>query len=228
MYLLAIVTLIVGILSIYAQVLSLQAARIAANQTGFAQTMMEWHGAAVSMASKIISTNQYAGPCSLTFNSALTPCNAPTGSGSANGTVTDGGNNLNYIASGELVHLPTGYNAVSYQFYSVLYEDATTSQPYVVTYVGLPTASYGAGGGGFIKLASGYTTSVSLGDLMHQFQVADIPTYLYGTVNASGVLQTIAYLHNAAGNGVSAVYTIPAAAGVPNGVFAVASSPIGF
>ena len=57
MYLLTFVTLIIGIIAIYAQVLAVQTARIAATQTGIGGYMMSWQAAAVTMGANILDTN---------------------------------------------------------------------------------------------------------------------------------------------------------------------------
>jgi hypothetical protein len=56
MYLLVVVALFIAILGTYSQLFSLQAGRIAANQTGMAQDMLAWHAAAVSMAESVLDT----------------------------------------------------------------------------------------------------------------------------------------------------------------------------
>ena len=61
MYLLVFITLVIGLTSIYTQILVVQAARIAAHQTSIAQTILTWHTAAVSMAASIIATNASGG-----------------------------------------------------------------------------------------------------------------------------------------------------------------------
>ncbi len=59
MYLLAFVTLIISLLGMYTQVLAIEVARVASQQTSIAGAMLTWHKAAVSMAAKIVDTNQY-------------------------------------------------------------------------------------------------------------------------------------------------------------------------
>ena len=111
MYLLTFVTLLIGIIGIYTNVIALQTAQSALKATGIAPAMLVWHGAAISMAQSILQTNS-AGftaaiattGCSLTFTlpaaaSGIARCPPPynlaTGvpvntAASGGGTVTDG------------------------------------------------------------------------------------------------------------------------------------------
>ncbi len=59
MFLLAITTLIISLIGLYTQVLSAEAARLAAKQNAYGQTMINWHDAAVSMAASILDSNSY-------------------------------------------------------------------------------------------------------------------------------------------------------------------------
>lgn len=233
MYLLAIVMLIIGTLSLYAQVLTVEAARIASRQTFMAQAMMTWHQAAVSMASAIITTGTYTAPCSLTYTlplgSTISQCLPPLGV--PQGTVTDGSTPpiANIISSSPnvSVHLPTGYNTNN-QFYSVLYRDAATSSPYVITFVRPPNPATDPGyqAPGYIMMPNGHMTSVTLADLLHQFEVSGIASYMFGTISNNGqTLNTIGYLRNT----FTVFYTIPAGViGAQNdGAIAIASSAIG-
>jgi hypothetical protein len=202
MYLLVIVTLVIGMLSVYAQVLSLQAARLAAAQTGLARTMVDWHYAAVSMGAKIVDTQGLfpvgAAACSLTYGpptalpNGVALCPVPAGAagqGTTSGTVTDAANNPNFITASEQVHLPPGYNKGRYQFYSVLYRDTNSNQPYVVTFVNKPQISAANPAPGLISLPTvtggSAQTSYTVGDLVHQLNVAGLPRYLYGTVDTA-------------------------------------------
>lgn len=200
MYLLVVVTLVIGMLSIYAQVLGTQAARIAAKQTGLAANMSIWHGAAVSMAKAIISTapGGLTYPCSLSYassNTGVARCVAPTGAGSTGtagsptGTVTDNaGTPLRSFITGstERVHLPSDYATAQYQFYSVLYRDPGNNQPVVVTFVKPAVLSTSNPAPGYISLptvgASTRQTSFTSTDLLRQFKVFGISNISYGTV----------------------------------------------
>ena len=50
MYLLVFVTLVISLIGLYGQVLSLQAARLAAGQSAIAQAMIRWHSIAIQQA----------------------------------------------------------------------------------------------------------------------------------------------------------------------------------
>lgn len=149
MYLLVIVTLIVGLLGVYAQIVALQAARYASSLSGLGKTMVLWHGAAVSMGAKVVATPGATFPCSLTIGvptvaagylqnanlAAPGTCKAPAGGAATSGTVTDavGSDSATIDAAGDKVHLPPGYDTVQHQFFSILYQDGAGGQYYVVT-----------------------------------------------------------------------------------------------
>ena len=225
MYLLVITTLIIGLIGIYAQVLSVQAARIAAGQNGLAITMMTWHAAAVSMAASLVDGGQFpaaSAPCSLSISYALGFCPSPAGTGDANGTVTGAGptytfNKIANYKTGviEPVHLPVGYNASLYQFNSVLYSDPTSSQPYVITFVPQPVPSATNPAPGYLVL-NGTMTSFSMIDLSHQLQVSGLPTASYGTVQGGFV------------NTSDFQFKLPLGTGIGDGAVAIVSSPAGF
>jgi hypothetical protein len=244
MNLLVFAILIIGLIGIYAQALSLQAARLAAQQSGLATTMLTWHAAAVSMAASIIDTNPpgLVLPCSLAImpppppSFGLPSCAAPTGD--ANGTVTNAGYAPSQIfntrtGQSEPVHLPANYDASKYQFYSVLYRDPNTNnQPYVVTFVSPPVISLQNPAPGLIVLPPvGIMTGFGLGDLTHQLQVSGVPGYSYGTVNNIGGVSTLVTGGTKYTVGTAYVpgfqYTLPSNI-FTNGEVAVISSPAGF
>jgi hypothetical protein len=93
MYLIVFVTLVVSLICTYSQVLAIQVSRVAAAQSGFAQIMLTWHTAAISMAASIIDTNTGTGPttynstyqtngCALTYDFAYQKCPSPVQGGS--------------------------------------------------------------------------------------------------------------------------------------------------
>jgi hypothetical protein len=255
MYLLAIVTLVIGLLGVYAQVLSLQAARFAASQNGLALTMMMWHDAAVSMGASIVDTGQFppgSAPCSLTWYDTAAPmlpwatipdlCLSPIDlalGGSVNvsgkGTVTGmlfGASNIYNTklkpAPGgvEPVHLPPGYNTSVYQFYSVLYRDAS-DQPFIVTFVQPPVIKASNPAPGLLALPpTGHLIGLGMSDLLHQLHVSGLPSFAYGTVTNGATTSTLI--------ASDFQYAMPqnTATGVPkpildNGSAAIISSPAG-
>ncbi|MER2520595.1 MAG: hypothetical protein ABTQ34_07900 [Bdellovibrionales bacterium] len=188
MYLLVFVTLVIGLIGIYGQILTAQTARIAAGQTGFAQTMQDWHVGAVSMAVSVLKGgySPVATGCSLTDvtlpgSGGLCPNAAACGGGS--GVVTNSAGTLGSVTTGgptcELVHLPSNYKAQYFQFYSVLYMPATGGR-YVLTWVPPPTTGPAPG---YIVLPTKYQTSITMSDLAQQFRnVAKAAPYTHGTV----------------------------------------------
>ncbi len=231
MYLLVIVTLVIGLLSIYGQVLSLQAARLAALQTGFAKTMILWHEGALSMASKVV-TSSPTYPCSLTYTlpngASYLQCVKPTNTPAAQttGTVTDSSNGLNYLNATEKVHLPDSYATASNQFYSVLYTDASSSA-YVLTYVTQPVTSATNPAPGYISLQpNNRLTSVTMTDLQRQLKNSGLPNYAYGTVKLTGGVYTLVTFGSLHGSG-GTIYTIPSTVGsvMGPGAIAIIASP---
>ena len=249
MYLLVFVTLVIGLVGIYAQVLSLQAARIASSINALGTNMVEWHLAAISMGGSILQTNLPASipvtvPCSLTFTApaGVTACIPPVGSGDASGTVTVGATSgLNNIVIGNPpitvpVHLPADYKIAQVQFYSILYKDASSNQYYVVTYVPPAHISANNPAPGFLSLptSSNYISYTS-SDLQHQLSISHIPDYAYGTAASNGTnefLVSPAYekgeVYATSTGGVKTViqYNLPAV--VPTGSVAIVSTASGF
>ncbi|MBV8061238.1 MAG: hypothetical protein JO253_06910, partial [Alphaproteobacteria bacterium] len=210
MYMLVFITLVIGLINIYAQILTVQTQRLAARQVGLARTMQQWQTAAISMANSIYYENgtpATTSGCSLSINvpAGLAVCAPPVPgvTGDAAGTVTAGGNVLNMIVNHntnatECVHLPSvctahsginctsckaSYDAADYQYYSIYVKDNTTHQSFVVTFVPPPTISASNPAPGFLTLAGGYQTSQTQADLMQQFVNAFVPNYTYGIVN---------------------------------------------
>lgn len=243
MYLLVFITLIIGLVGIYAQVVSLEAARIASNMTGLAKNMIIWHSAAISMGASIVDTGSFtsaSSPCSLTYTLptavSVVQCPAPLGSGSTTGTVTDASGNRNQIVnrfSGtpETVHLPSDFDATKTQFYSILYYDSSSSQSFVVTFVLKPTLSATNPAPGYLALPpSKNLISYTTGDLLHQLSLSGLPKYSYGTVKTTGVTSVlespsfqrglVTFEYNMPGNGSSPLLT--------SGVVGMVSSVAGF
>lgn len=208
MYLLVFVMLVIGLIGLYGQILSLQAARITAGMTGLANSMITWHTAAVSMGAKVAQTAGITVPCSLTYSlpsvaasqlasGSVGKCNAPTGSGDSFGTVTQtsAGGGLNTLgtnggASNGPVHLPADYN-FNNQFYSILYQ-AANGQYYVITFVPPPVISVSNPAPGFISLPpNNNLLSFSLTDLQHQLSLTSLPDYSYGEIKTAGLTSTL-------------------------------------
>lgn len=197
MYLLVFVTLVIGLIGIYGQILTAQTARVAASQTGFAQTMMDWHSAAVSMGGSVIkgasAPTDIIG-CALTAfsppSASVSPCQNTVCSGL--GIVTDMTGSARYKIAldrtgpcAEDVHLSSSYKAEYYQFYSVLYAAASGAR-YVITWVAPPATSVTNPAPGYIALPTKYQTSLTMADLSQQFRnIAKASPYTYGFVKNS-------------------------------------------
>jgi len=256
MNLLVFATLLIGIIGIYGQVLTVQAARIAAQQTGLASTMTIWHHAAMSMAASIVDTKQFpigTPPCSLTFTlpvAGLATCPQPAGViPPETGTVTDGAGVINSVISKsgnqEPVRLPASFSTNLYQFYSILYRDpATNKQPYVITFVQPPVVSAINPAPGFIQIpppdpgtGRDRLTSFTLSDLLRQLKISGAQGYSYGTVSNVGGTSTLItagsqYIESGAVFKIGFRFgNLPTIAGVPvlnDGAVALISSPLGF
>lgn len=232
MYLVVFVTLVIGLIGIYAQILSLQAADAASRITVLASNMVIWHGAAVSMANAIVTTVTPTVPCSLTYvpptGSGWPQCIAP--SGVTYGTVTDSAYSRTTInASGEYVHLPSDFLASQIQFYSVLYREASNGQFYVATFVTPPVISTTNPAPGYLTLPpNNKLISYTVSDLLHQLSIVGIPDYDYGGVRSNGtyaVMQSPALM-----KGTSTIqYNMPLVGGIlDTGSVAIASTTSGF
>jgi len=209
MYLLTFITLLIGLIGIYAQVIALQTARMVAQQTGIAMTLIQWHSAAVSMARSVISVNASNIPsagCSLTV--ALPPipgivvCPSPVTAGTlTGGTVTSGVvppytvgtytlNKVMYNAAQVTVSMPSGYDTNDYQFYSILYPMSGTYQ--VMTLVPAPIPSSTNPTPGYLAaIPSGILLGTTLAGLTQQLSNTSLPNYTYGPISVSGTTATL-------------------------------------
>lgn len=191
MYLLVFVTLVIGLIAIYGQILTAQTARVAAAQTGFAQTMQKWHAGAVSMAISAIK-GAYAPDdkgCSLTDvtlsgSGGLCPNSACGGSGVvASSAGTKGKITADGVSPCEDVHLPTGYQAKYFQFHSVLYAPLSGGR-YVLTWLPPPVVGARNPAPGYVALPSPssarYQTSLTMSDVVRQFRNTAAASYTYG------------------------------------------------
>lgn len=195
MYLLVFVTLVIGLLGVYGQILTVQTARVAAGQIGFAQTIQDWHAGAVSMAASVLKGG-YApdnNGCSLTSGGPVGDCvNAAVCGGSgvvASSAGAIGKITIDNTACDEEIHLPKGYKAEYYQFESILYLSASGGR-YVLTWVPPPIVAAGNPAPGYVALPSAsnkrYQTSMTMADISQQFRnIAKSAPYTYGIVKNS-------------------------------------------
>jgi hypothetical protein len=160
MYLFAFVLLLVGILGLYTEVFTVQAARIYGSQTGFAQTMMTWQNAAVGLVqankAALMNANLKTAGCSLTKNLG-TACS------------------IGVLAS---ANLPTGYN-MTYSWDTYVYQPGGNGTTlYAITWAPPPISG------------TAVTTppiGISLSDLYRQIQNdTNIPLLAYGAVSFVG------------------------------------------
>jgi hypothetical protein len=240
MYLLVFITLVISLIGLYTQTFALQTARMMSHQTGFANAMLAWQAAAVSMGASIAKTQPlYTSACSLTYltlpkpnpfypDGCPTPINLTTGfevntvpstatAGTINNPTTLTTGSLNSIYNtktdkNEQVHLPKDYDPKTYQFYSILYQ-VPPNQNYVVTFATQPTAGPSSG---FITLPSGFQLGISLSDLYQQMQNTGAPNFTYGVIKGDKLTATQTF-----------VYPLPAGA-VPDNAVGFVASPDGF
>ncbi len=215
MYLLTFAFLIIGMLGIYTQVLAVQTARLAASQTGIAQAMTDWHGAALSLANNVISPLPASGTsCSLT--SGYTPAGVAYCQPGLNVAVISAAPNTvvtgSYTFNGHAYpHLPAAYNTALYQWNSILYNYGGSY--YVVTFV-----QASASAPGFVSTATGSQITYTQADIYRQLQRAGFPIMNYGYVEA-GTLTTPATI-----SGVPVTYTNIPLSAVPSGSLAIISN----
>jgi hypothetical protein len=216
MFLVVFVTLVISIISLYAQVLGLEAKKIAHSQHGMMQTMLTWHNAAVALVhpylvsgATTVITNL---PCQVSKSASVTINFTPVPT-----CLITGATKL-YLASTNI--LPSGYNTTSFTFYSLVAASTTSpSQDYVVTFVH-DTDDHTTTGNLMLPDNSGYSIGYSFQSLSQQFANAAPPNTSFGFVTQSGYL-TVNNV-GSAGAGTQLLYSIPSA--IPVGAFAVISA----
>lgn len=207
MYMFVLVTLIVALIGIYAQVFNMQTAHMTGQQTGIAQTMMDWHATATGLAQNAVAaasvTDVAAGGCSLTQGFNLSIAGAPpncTNTGGQNVYISQTGDTQPAtlrVCSSDPINgtppcrptLPQGYinmpNPLA--FYSMAYTAA--GQNYILTFVPAPAVPTN-GMPAFLCLPGaipnapncGQTIDVSMNDLMAQIKHRGVLMFGYGTV----------------------------------------------
>ena len=204
MFLIAFVTVVISIIGLYAQIISLQTARIYNSQVGLMQTMSVWHSAAVTFARAkanlgVIPTNAFTpitSFCNMTSPALASPCGFGTLSVPPNSTT----------------YLPQGYAIGTFTFYSLAYQIAGVN--YVVTFVPDP------GGNNYLMLpevTTGTAVGYTMAGLSRQFARAANPNIMYGVVNASGTLTVLSK------GGATFSYAVPPAPTLPTGSLAIIS-----
>ena len=193
MFLVVFVTLAISIIGLFAQVLSLQAAKMNNAQVGLMQTMVMWHQSATTLAANNQAT--IANP-SFTVTS---------GGCSMTGTSTQSSCGFSSVASSP--YFPVGYQSPAYSFNSTAFNSG--GQNYVVTYVPKPV------GTNDLTTQNGTDIGYTMNDLQRQFaRSADI-NLAYGTVNTLGTLSVQMK------NGAAFSYPVPT--GIATGSFGIIS-----
>jgi len=225
MYLLTFTLLVIGVLGIYTQVLAVEASRFFQSQVGVLNAMVEWHEAAVSLASNTMNpaTAKVGGidlaGCGLTAG-LLTPCKKGvtiTTLGAPTVAVTAGAPGYatrSYSTPTAAIYpsLPTGYSGKNYQWKSIAFQN--TSGYYVITYVD-PAAA-----GAFVTTATGTSLGITEAELFQQARNLNIPLYSYGGI--SGGVLTVPPILTTGGPATNISYPVPAS--VLDGSFGIISS----
>jgi hypothetical protein len=241
MYLLVFVTLVISLIGIYAQVISVQAARLASNQTAVIQQMLRWHSTAISQTRyAAISPIPGVAGCDLTTGGlAGIPCDSPArGQVWISETVPPAW--TAFECAGTLAPpcwtaLPPGYQADPYTFYSIFYQP-TTAQNYVITFIPPPVTNANNPPPGFISLpesgaAGAQQVGATMGDIVEQVRNVSLPAVSYGTIaHVGGTCGTYCLVTPSFYTGTGSTtfqYPLPTALdnAAYNGTFAIISSP---
>lgn len=201
MYLLTFVIVLISILGLYANVMALQATKIAEKQTVIGSMMQQWNGAAYATAlDGGALDNPGTGGCSLTpgFPTACTRATVPV-------QVT--------LPSD---FLPPGYST-DYIFNSIYYAPAGLGgQRLLITFVPPVTDAFGT------LQPNGIVTNpplgIPLGEVFRQLQKTTLDPISYGYVTTQATIQQ---LRTRGGRD----YPVPTGGIVPDGSLAIISSP---
>ena len=180
MYLIVFVTMVVSMLNLYTQVYALQVARMNAQQTGVAETLLQWHNAAVREA-RTAKATLTAGVCQVMDNTTTWAIKLSAPVTTCAFSITPAND------------LPPGYQLGTYRFKTIVYVPTTGTTSYVITYLETPTVTTGITNGSItlspttpLTWPSAGTTSIQIGltmnDLMRQMTRTKIPAFGYGTV----------------------------------------------
>ncbi|MDX2027632.1 MAG: hypothetical protein SFW62_03235 [Alphaproteobacteria bacterium] len=245
MYLLVFITLVISLIGVYTQALAVQTSRLFSKQTAVAETMLTWHGIALTMA-QYARTNPVAMTtstgCSMTEGFAGVPyCQASNGATQSPVYVNPNGNsspsNLYRVAWGGTAttwncinrnwakpcwfDMPPSYNYTGYRFHSVLYNVGSPASVYLITWATTGTITAANPSPGYVQLASGNQLGLTVGELLRQIQNTGRRSYGYGkviTVSGQRFLMTSFVPDNSA-----TVLQYPVPLVVPDGAVAVLS-----
>jgi hypothetical protein len=226
MYLLVFAFLIIGLLGVYTQVFAIAVARMAANQTALAESMITWHEAAASLAGNVMNPASQPSPfqtkgCSLSPSFQIAGasghfyCQVGAGITSTTTDVTVTGNGTYSNVTTTFPQLAPAYNSATYEWKSVAFQ---SNGYYVITFADPAIISASNPPPGFISTASAQLR-ITGSDLLQQLRRSAIPTSAYGYVTGS-TLVTAATLPS----GVQITYTnLPNT--ITDGAVAIISAP---
>lgn len=233
MFLMVYVTLVIGLIGVFSQVYTLQAARMYANQNAVANTMLAWHTVATAYAEKTIhSADITASGCDLTHTSvrlpASNPCtNNPSGTAAqifvGNSKPTSIANYCNgsSVTSNCWVDQSSFSGAQNFNYYSIVYQ--SSGNYYLVTFVPPPpTDQFGnknlclpgvfsgtTCNGGSIQVGIGFDAFEG------QLKKLSIKSTNYGFVNAAATALVSGATVTSGGSAASLQYPLPTTARVP-------------
>jgi len=162
MYIFVFVFMLMGVLGLYTQVYTLQAAKMFSRQTAIAQTMLLYHNTsyAFARANNTGVATLSSTYCYQTYGVSVSKC--------AWGTLQIGAGQTN---------LPVGFNAATYAFPSVVYEMGGVR--YLLTYVSPPTAN------AVNDMPNTPPIGFSVAHLFQQMKNTGVSPLLYGRISAN-------------------------------------------
>lgn len=157
MYLLVFVTLMLSIIGLYAEVYTLQAARIFAGQKAVGEVMILWHNAA----SKYVKNNLVSFPTTCYVPPVTLPPMLPCAK-----------------SMGDPGVLPSGYNDADFRWRTLVY--VSGGQKYLYTFVTPP-------GGNMALPVTTPAVGFSTSEIFQQVRNTGLDTVVYGMVSGSNL-----------------------------------------
>lgn len=222
MFLMVYVTLVVGLIGVFSQVYTLQAARMYANQNAIAKAMLAWHTTAEAFVTKSVSLTSYSGAQGCDLTTTITPgvvnaCRNQAGQDIFVNlqTAPTGFANCTAAATNCWVSRDSYSGSGTYTFFSIAYRSGTPAQSYVLTYVPPPTAADALGNRLVSLPGSGATAARSIGitidSLFRQLSKTNLDIMAYGTiVTQSGVQYLRSGVGTANGTNTAVLWPLPA------------------
>jgi hypothetical protein len=217
MYMFVLVTLIVALIGIYAQVFNMQTAHMNAQETGIAQALLDWHATATGLAQNAIAALSAGtgGGCSLAVNfvNPVIPGGPPYCVNSVTGSIylaptgvqQQPGPGLQNCSGTRgppcIITLPQSYGGVSnLAFYSMAYGATLggVDQDYVLTFIpkpptltnGMPSFLCLPGAMAGSLIGCGQTIDIGMNDFVAQIKHRGVSMFAYGTVATCTVSAT--------------------------------------